>query len=385
MRGLYIHIPFCVKKCSYCDFYSLPGRLVDIENYVSAVLKEARSYKRLSFQTLYLGGGTPSLLGAEHLKKLIAGLRESLDLGGLVEATVEVNPESATLEFLSAAIDAGINRVSLGIQSLNDHELESVGRVHTATRAIDAVKLAQNLGFTSISADLIIGLPEQTWGTLSAALNKLVNLEVNHLSVYCLSLEEGTLLAQCPPDNLPSDDQQAELFELAREFLIGQGFIHYEISNFALQGHECLHNLNYWRGGEYLGLGPAAASHLQGCRSRNRHALDAYLENPIGQAEHVETLGGKKKAAEEAMLRLRLLVEGINPGVLSGRFNQDTIEMLVSRLDSMVMRRMLEFKNSKYVLPAERILTSNEIFQEIIDIKSSETQRSTTVKCDTVT
>jgi len=385
VRGLYIHIPFCVKKCSYCDFYSLPGRLVDIENYVSAVLKEARSYKRLSFQTLYLGGGTPSLLGAEHLKKLIAGLRESLDLDGLVEATVEVNPESATLEFLSAAIDAGINRVSLGIQSLNDHELESVGRVHTATRAIDAVKLAQNLGFTSISADLIIGLPEQTWGTLSAALNKLVNLGVNHLSVYCLSLEEGTLLAQCPPDNLPSDDQQAELFELAREFLIGQGFIHYEISNFALQGHECLHNLNYWRGGEYLGLGPAAASHLQGCRSRNRHALDAYLENPIGQAEHVETLGGKKKAAEETMLRLRLLVEGINPGVLSGRFNQDTIEMLVSRLDSMVMRRMLEFKNSKYVLPAERILTSNEIFQEIIDIKSSETQRSTTVKCDTVT
>ena len=385
MRGLYIHIPFCVKKCSYCDFYSLPGRLVDIENYVSAVLKEARSYKRLSFQTLYLGGGTPSLLGAEHLKKLIAGLRESLDLDGLVEATVEVNPESATLEFLSAAIDAGINRVSLGIQSLNDHELESVGRVHTATRAIDAVKLAQNLGFTSISADLIIGLPEQTWGTLSAALNKLVNLEVNHLSVYCLSLEEATLLAQCPPDNLPSDDQQAELFELAREFLIGQGFIHYEISNFALQGHACLHNLNYWRGGEYLGLGPAAASHLRGCRSRNRHALDAYLENPIGQAEHVETLGGKKKAAEETMLRLRLLVEGINPGVLSGRFNQDTIEMLVSRLDSMVMRRMLEFKNSKYVLPAERILTSNEIFQEILCIKPNGTQTSTTVKCSTVT
>ena len=191
---------------------------------------------------------------------------------------------------------------------------------------------------------------------------------VNHLSVYCLSLEEGTLLARRPPVNLPSDDQQAELFESSREFLMEQGFIHYEISNFALKGHECLHNLNYWRGGEYLGLGPAAASHLQGRRSRNKCALDDYLENPIDQAECVETLGEKEKAAEEAMLRLRLLVEGINPGELSGRYSQAAIEMLVSRLDGMVTRRMLDLKDSKYVLPASRILTSNEIFQEIIDL-----------------
>jgi oxygen-independent coproporphyrinogen-3 oxidase len=256
--------------------------------------------------------------------------------------------------------------------------------VHTAARAIDAVTLARNLGFTSISADLIIGLPGQTWATLRRSLETLVGLGVEHLSVYCLSLEEGTPLAECPPDDLPSDDTQAELFELARAFLMGQGFIHYEISNFALKGHECLHNLNYWRGGEYLGLGPAAASHLQGRRFRNRHALDAYLENPIGQAEYVETLDGKEKAAEEAMLRLRLLVEGINPGVLSGRFSPATIEMLVSRLDSMVMRGMLEFDNSKYVLPASRILTSNEIFQEVLGIRPGGTQTSTTAKCSVV-
>lgn len=373
LRGLYVHIPYCVKKCSYCDFFSLPGRLESIENYISAVLAEARSYKELSFQTLYLGGGTPSLLGAENLKNLIGGLRASLDLGGLVEATVEVNPESATLEFLGATIEQGINRVSFGVQSLNDRELESVGRVHTAAQAIDAVTLACNLGFTSISADLIIGLPGQTWNTLGVALEMLVQLGINHLSVYCLALEEGTLLAQRPPSNLPSDDTQAELFELARAFLMGQGFIHYEISNFALKGHECLHNLNYWRGGEYLGLGPAAASHLKGRRSRNRHALDAYLENPIGQAEYVEILDEKEKAAEETMLRLRLLVEGINPGVLSGRFNPATIEMLVSRLDSIVIRGMLEFDNSKYILPASQILTSNEIFQEVLGIRSGGT------------
>jgi oxygen-independent coproporphyrinogen-3 oxidase len=274
--------------------------------------------------------------------------------------------------------------VSFGVQSLSDHELESVGRVHTAACAIDAVTLARNLGFTSISADLIIGLPGQTWNTLGAALETLVRLGVNHLSVYCLALEEGTLLAQRPPGDLPSDDTQAELFELARAFLMGQGFIHYEISNFALKGHECLHNLNYWRGGEYLGLGPAAASHLQGRRSRNRHALDAYLENPIEQTEYVEILDGKEKAAEETMLRLRLLVEGINPGVLSGRFSPAIIETLVSRLDSMVMRGMLEFDNSKYVLSASRILTSNEIFQEVLGIRPGGTQTSTTAKCSIV-
>ncbi len=384
MRGLYIHIPFCVKKCSYCDFYSLPARLDSLEFYVEAIVQEARSYTELSFQTLYLGGGTPSLLGAEHFRNLVGGIGKSLDISRLVEATIEVNPESATLEFLGAAIDAWINRVSIGVQSLNDRELESVGRVHTAARAIDAVTLARNLGFTSISADLIIGLPGQTWATLRRSLETLVGLGVEHLSVYCLSLEEGTPLAECPPDDLPSDDTQAELFELARAFLMGQGFIHYEISNFALKGHECLHNLNYWRGGEYLGLGPAAASHLQGRRSRNRHALDAYLENPIGQTEYVETLDGKEKAAEEAMLRLRLLVEGINPGVLSGRFSPATIEMLISRLDSMVMRGMLEFDNSKYVLPASRILTSNEIFQEVLGIRPGGTQTSTTAKCSVV-
>ena len=366
MRGLYIHIPFCVRKCSYCDFYSLPGRQDRIKPYVSAVITEARAYAGLSFHTLYLGGGTPSLLGAEQLKNLIGGLRQTFDLGGLVEATVEVNPESATPGFLGAAMDAGINRVSLGVQSLSDCELESVGRVHTAARAIDAVTLSRNLGFTSLSADLIIGLPGQTWDTLSAALETLVRLGINHLSVYCLALEEGTPLAQRPPGNLPSDDTQAELFELARAFLIGEEFIHYEISNFARKDHECLHNINYWRGGEYLGLGSAAASHLQGRRSRNRPALDAYVENPTGQAEYVETLGGEEKAAEEAMLRLRLLVEGIDPGVLSGRFSPATIETLVSRLDSMVLSRMLEFDNSRYVLPASRILTSNEIFREVL-------------------
>ena len=230
----------------------------------------------------------------------------------LLESTIELNPESATPEFLQTVKNLGFTRLSFGVQSLNDNELQSVGRIHTAKQAVAAIKLAQNLHFPAISADLIIGLPGQTSASLHKSLESLVVMGIQHLSVYCLSLESGTPLGNNPPPDLPSDDMQAQLFEETRSFLQSRGFAHYEISNFALPGYECPHNLNYWRGGEYLGLGPAAASHLNGKRFKNRSNLDAYIENPTGQIEDIEELSPQDKASEEAMLRLRLLEEGLN-------------------------------------------------------------------------
>lgn len=366
MRGLYIHIPFCVRKCSYCDFYSLPGRLECLESYIQAVVGESRKYSGLSFQTLYLGGGTPSLLGGRYLKELIDGISQNLDLTGLVEATIEANPESTTRELLTAAKGSGITRVSLGVQSLADDELMSVGRVHTARQAVEAIGLAQNTGFKSISADLIIGLPGQTWQSLNNSLDKLSGLDIQHLSVYCLSLEEGTPQAKNPPVDLLSDDMQADLFEKAVSLLTRHGFIHYEISNLALKGYECQHNINYWQGGEYLGLGPAAASHLGGKRFRNKPDLDAYLGDPTGQVEYVEELGNKDKAAEEAILRLRLLEEGIEPDELIARFGQPNVQDIIARLDNMVTIGQLIFENSRYRLHPSRILTSNPIFSRVL-------------------
>jgi oxygen-independent coproporphyrinogen III oxidase len=487
VRGLYVHIPFCAKKCSYCDFYSLPARQDSIESYVQAVLKEAEScspsfakeglgenfsvsaasHQSISekenpslplFDTFYLGGGTPSLLGPEHLTTLITGLsrffvipdlignperhyersavtsgrggtpthsmlvpsplsgystlrssrrkcREGQDegvqqkcegmwqnvegvqnyestrhcersaaisgLGGnrslsLLESTIELNPESATKEFLQTVINLGFTRVSFGVQSLSDDELRSVGRIHTAKQAIAAVKQAQTLKFQSISADLIIGLPGQTWTSLHISLSTLVGLGLQHLSVYCLSLETGTPLAANPPADLPSDDLQAELYEKTRSFLLASGFAHYEISNFALPGHECLHNLNYWRGGEYLGLGPAAASHLDGKRSKNRPDLDAYLQNPTGQTEYVEELTASAKAAEEAMLRLRLLQEGLNTDELTAKFSPANTPALITRLDKMVQEGLLIHESHMYRLHPSHILTSNSIFSRVL-------------------
>lgn len=366
MRGLYVHVPFCVKKCSYCDFYSLPGRQDSLESYVRAVRSEAHTYAGLSFQSLYLGGGTPSLLGAGHLSALLDGLRASLDLTGLVEATIEVNPESATRQLLQTARDAGITRLSIGVQSLSDSELKSVGRVHSAAQAIEAVKLARELGFKAVSADLIIGLPSQTWSTLRRTVETLVGLGTEHLSLYCLSLEEGTPLAETAPDDLSTDDAQAELFEQASLFLAESGFSHYEISNFARKGYECLHNLNYWRGGEYVGLGPSAASHLRGRRFRNLADLDAYIESPTGLTEYVEELNAEDKVSEEVMLRLRLLVEGIEISELAARFGHDKAAALASRLGGMVRDGLLVFDGSRYRLAPSRVLTSNPILAAVL-------------------
>jgi oxygen-independent coproporphyrinogen III oxidase len=366
VKGLYVHIPFCVRKCQYCDFYSLAGRDELSEAYIQAVLCEAKAYAGRSFQTLYLGGGTPSLLGVELLGKLIFGLRKSFDLSGLNEATIEVNPDSVTKELLRAVIQAGIDRISIGVQSLADYELKSAGRIHTADQAVQAIRLVKEAGLASVSADLIVGLPGQTWSTLRKTIEDLIGLNLEHISLYCLSLEEGTPMAINPPEDLPTEDMQVYLFEQAQKFLSLYGFVHYEISNFALPGKECLHNLNYWRGGEYLGLGPAASSHLSGQRFKNRANLDAYIKEPTGQTEGREILNPEAKAAEEAMLRLRLLVEGICLSELDGRFGKNNTATLAGRLERLAEEDLLNFDGIRYTLPPSRVMTSNPILAEVV-------------------
>lgn len=365
MRGLYVHVPFCVRKCSYCDFYSLPDRTNLIPAYVDAVLTEARSHADMSFDTLYLGGGTPSLLSAPALSRLLDGLHQVFNLSRLKEASMEVNPESATSELFNAARQGGIDRISIGVQSLTDAELKAVGRIHTADQAVQAVRLARSW-FEHISADLIAGLPGQTWPSLHNSIQALQGLGTEHLSIYCLSVEEGTPLASHLPDDLPSDDEQAQLFESVCLILEKTGFIHYEISNFVAAGRECRHNLNYWRGGEYLGLGPGAASHLNGERYRNRPDLESYLSNPGGQVEDREKLKPAQKAAEEAMLRLRLLSEGLDIGALEKKFGAENITDVVGRLEGLASSGQLVADGKNYRLHPSRVLTSNRVLSQVL-------------------
>ncbi|MBN1188216.1 MAG: radical SAM family heme chaperone HemW [Dehalococcoidales bacterium] len=361
MRGLYVHIPFCVRKCCYCDFYSLPHRLDSLGTYIRAVLHEACSYRGLDFSSLYLGGGTPSLLGAEGLQQLIDGLRQAFRLSDLSESTLEANPESTGTPLLEKALSLGFNRISIGVQSLCDAELKSVGRVHTADQAVTAIEKARQAGFENISADVILGLPGQDEQSLSVTLETLAGLGVPHLSIYCLSLERHTPLALNPPSGLPSDDDQADLYDYASALLEKRGFYHYEISNFALAGYECLHNLNYWREGEYLGLGPAAASHLEGKRFKNRADLDAYISSPCQQIEETEVLEAEEKAVEEAILRLRLLREGLNISHLAEKYGDENILGLAARLDRLAGEGSLRRDGAVYRLAPACVLVSNRI------------------------
>jgi oxygen-independent coproporphyrinogen-3 oxidase len=365
-RGLYVHIPFCVHKCAYCDFYSLPGRLASLGDYLRALYTEAEKYSGLAFQTLYLGGGTPSLLPARGIKTLLSELRSIFDLSSLAEATFEANPESLTAALLDSALSSGLNRVSVGVQSLSDSELKRVGRIHNAGQALQALEKAAQADFKNISADIILGLPGQDWNSLQTTLNKVVSLGLTHISAYCLAVEPHTPLASNLPPDLLSGDAQADLYEKAVELLAGAGFRHYEISNFARPGCQCLHNLNYWRGGEYLGLGPAAASHLDGRRFKNRPDLDAYLLNPAGQIEEVEELSAPAKAAEEAITRLRLLDEGLDITALAEKFGVTNIKSLLEKLDGLAAEGYLKQEGNCYRLSPEYALVSNPILAQLL-------------------
>jgi oxygen-independent coproporphyrinogen-3 oxidase len=366
MRGLYVHIPFCISKCHYCDFYSVAVVPELLDRYIEALLIEADSYGRVDFATLYIGGGTPSLLGSERLETLVNGLSRRFNLEGLQEATIEFNPESAGRDFLETAHNLGIRRVSIGAQSLNDEELKKAGRVHDKRQVLDAVDAALASGFNNISADVMIGLPGQTTRSLGDTINTLTGAGINHISAYCLSKEEGTAFSRFPPPDLPGEDDQANLFESAVDILRSHGFAHYEISNFALAGFECQHNLNYWRGGEYLGLGPAAASHSGGSRFKNAPCLERYLDDPLSTREGEERLDDGRKAGEEAMLRLRLIEEGLDLREMAGRFERSAVESLEARLNDLVSRQMLVKDGHIFRLPAGRILTSNNVFIDVI-------------------
>lgn len=367
MTGLYVHVPFCVRKCGYCDFYSEAGRLPLLDDYLEALMVEAGQYRGSGFDTLYIGGGTPSILGAVALEQMMSGLRGSLDLAGLREATIEVNPDTAGGEFFRAAAGCGINRLSIGVQSLNDEELMKSGRLHDAGQALKAIVTAQGCGFEDISADIIVGLPGQTLQNLEKTLNSLLHSAVTHISAYCLALEPGTEFAAHPPPDLPDEDDQAGLFDFAARYLKGNGFVHYEISNFALPGRECRHNLNYWRGGDYLGLGPGAASHLNGRRFKNTANLDKYIEDPLAVPGEAEELDAESKSAEEAMLRLRLLEEGLDITGLAARYGESNTASLQKRLNKLAGDKMLDRVGTCYRLPPASVMTSNRVFVKIIN------------------
>lgn len=340
MAGLYLHIPYCVKKCDYCDFTSFPCKNGVPEAYVDALIREISLVARKEeyparFDTVFFGGGTPSLLTGEQMRRIMDALREAFPLAADEECSMECNPGTASAENLAAYRAAGINRLSIGLQSANDALLRSVGRIHTFAQFRETLAWARDAGFTNINADVMHGLPGQTQQDYLDTLKTLCDLELQHISAYALTLEEPTLLCrrvQFGEIKLPDEDAVADMQDAGFDFLEQRGYHRYEISNFAQEGRECRHNLNYWKNGEYLGLGVAAHSAIRRkgiwTRLANTESPEEYMRacarNKRPTAQKIRLLPADEMF-ESVMLGLRL-VQGLNRADFRSRFGVDITE-----------------------------------------------------------
>lgn len=313
--------------------------------------------------TVYVGGGTPSLLG-ERIIPLLGTVRDSFSVLPGAEITAEMNPTGDPLPFLRAAVQAGVNRLSVGVQSGLDRELSQLGRTHTAADAVRTVKAARDCGFSNISLDLMLGLPEQDGDALRESLRFLTGLHPEHLSAYLLKIEPNTrFFMQRDTLSLPDDDAQAQLYLLTCEFLAQKGYRHYEISNFALPGAESRHNLKYWTGAEYLGIGPAAHSFVGGRRFFYPRDLNAFLTAPAAEAEGTGAGGG---AEEMLMLRLRL-ADGLDFDEYFRRFGGTFTASLSGELSRLCKAGLGVLNGSRFSLTDRGMLVSNSIITELLE------------------
>ena len=341
-KGLYIHIPFCVRKCPYCDFYSVTDKELQTA-YVDTVIEEIR--KTDDIDTVFIGGGTPTSIGCELVR-----LCEAVPKAN--EFTVEANPGTVDLPLLKALHDVGVNRLSFGVQSFNDKELRALGRIHTAAQAEEAFYMAREAGFDNISLDLMLSTPFQTAESVRNSLNKIRELYPEHVSAYSLIIEEGTPFYDAELA-LPGEDEEREIYYITRDFLEGMGLRQYEISNFALPGRECRHNIKYWTLEPYIGIGAAAHSYNDGFRYCNSPDIKAYVDG-TGRCIEREFISDEERLREKFWLGLRM-----TGGVpYSGEF-PDKVEKLIKQ-------GLLEQANGNIRLTKRGIDLANTVFMEFV-------------------
>lgn len=355
--GLYIHIPFCLKKCNYCDFYSvvpsddLKGR------YIESLIKEIKKWGGRTarpIDTLYIGGGTPSLLSGDELSVIFSAVRENFNLLSSAEITVEINPDDDVEGFLKSAAKLGVNRVSVGAQSFCENELCTLGRRHSAEDAKKAVRTARNIGINNISADIMLGLPDSTEETLNKSIEGILSLETEHVSAYILKVEKGT-----PFDSmkiiLPEDDKISDQYLMLCNALGKAGYKHYEISNFAKNGFESKHNTRYWKQEEYIGIGPAAHSFFEGKRFYYERDINAFIN---GAETVFDSPGGDE--AEYIMLALRLS-EGLIFKEFESKFNKPFSEKIKNKAKELAKHELCVVDQNRISLTDKGMLVSNPI------------------------
>ena len=354
MFGLYVHIPFCATKCAYCDFYSLKYNKETVEKYVEEMCRRLKNINNV-FDTVYFGGGTPSILGADNLIKILGNIHYKDN----AEITVEVNPRTFKKEFFNKLYEGGFNRVSVGLQSANETELEKLTRNHKAIDVANAVNLAKQAGFKNISLDLMLGIENQTISSLKNSIDFCLNLDITHLSCYMLKIEKNTPFANMNL-NLPSDDEVSNMYLFLCDYLENNGFEHYEISNFAKSCFESKHNLIYWKCENYLGLGPSAHSFVNGKRYYFPNDINYFLD----KNEYIYSEDGGD-LFDYIMLGLRL-----NSGIKFDYLNNNGFNLdnkFKKKLELLEKNDLIKLDCNGFALTNKGFLVQNSIICELTE------------------
>lgn len=357
-KACYIHIPFCQSKCKYCSFVSF-NKTELITGYVYSLLKEiSENYKEEKLDTLYIGGGTPSLVPIELLKKIINKFKFNPN----AEITIEINPDDGKHEYIKRLKDVGFNRLSIGAQTFDDTLLKLIGRRHNSAQIIQTIQNAKDNNFKNINADLIYGLPTQTVEDIKKDLNKFLELDIQHISTYGLKIEGGSYWGKYNPKEVPDDDTQADMYELINGILTNAEFTRYEVSNFAKQGYESKHNLTYWNNEEYYGFGVSAHGYIGGVRYSNYCTLEEYIDNPT-KHEYGRILSEKEKLEEEIFLGFRK-TEGINVNRIFDKFGVDfesKYKKILKKYSDYIIKT-----NTGYAFNLKGTMLSNEILPDFL-------------------
>ena len=357
LDGVYIHIPFCMSICNYCDFLSFLSKKEERKKYTDYLVKELELYPKYEYDTVYFGGGTPSIMDSEDIEKVL----DRLDIKDNTEVTLEVNPKTVDLIKLQELKKAGINRLSIGIQTFDDEMLKTLGRKHSSQEGIETYLQARKAGFENISLDLMFSLPNQSFEAVKKDLEKILELRPEHFSIYSLIWEEGTPFFKKLEEGVyqeTDNELEAQMFEYIIDRATEAGYIHYEISNFCLPGKEARHNSKYWENKEYLGVGLGASGYIDGKRYKNQVQFSKYYDNidrgvfPIFEEEIVDL---ESKEEYRYMLGLRLLKKGVIPS-----------EKYLEKCISLEKRGLLQKIGESYILTRKGILLANDVIDELI-------------------
>ena len=372
--SLYIHIPFCKQKCFYCDFPSYASIDYLREDYVEALCKEINekgtNYK---IKSIFIGGGTPSYLDTKEIRKILEAINK-LDLSEDMEFTMECNPGALEEEKLKTMLNGGVNRISMGLQAVQNSLLKDIGRIHSFKQFEENFKLVRNVGFKNINVDLMFGLPNQKVEEWIESLECIAKLNPEHISAYSLIIEEGTAFYKLWERNkliLPSEEEEREMYSITKEILSKYGYTQYEISNFSKEGYECYHNKVYWRNEEYLGLGSASTSFIDGKRIKNIENVKVYIDKINNNEDIIEdiTINTKEDNMEEFVFMGLRMIEGISIDEFNERFGIDIYSIYKEVIDKNIKSKLLTLENKKLRLTDKGIELSNSVMSDFIILK----------------